>query len=134
VALLSFGVGFQQYGGAHMLLKFPLDRLDGAPFEDGAPLESRLLAGHPKFRTWTFEEAPDSKLFAGVWESTPGKWRIVYDEWEYCSIISGVSIVTRDGEAPTHFGAGDAFVIQPGFEGTWEVVETTRKLFVVRLG
>jgi uncharacterized cupin superfamily protein len=117
-----------------MLIKFPLDRLDELPCEDGAPLESRLLAGNPTFRTWTLEEAPDSKLFAGVWESSPGKWRIVYDEWEYCSIISGVSIVTRDGESPVRFGAGDAFVLQPGFEGTWEVVETTRKLFVVRLG
>ena len=117
-----------------MFVKLPLDRLDAMAFEDGAPLESRLLAGDPKFRTWTFEETPDSKLFAGVWESTPGKWRIVYDEWEYCSIISGVSVVTRDGAAPQRLVAGDAFIIQPGFEGTWEVVETTRKLFVVRLG
>jgi uncharacterized cupin superfamily protein len=44
-----------------------------------------------------------------------------------------VSVLTRDGEAPRQFAAGDAFVIQPGFEGTWEVVETTRKLFVIRL-
>jgi uncharacterized cupin superfamily protein len=116
-----------------MFVRFPLDRLDQMPFEAGAPLAERLLAGAPAFRTWTFEETPDSKVFAGVWESTPGKWRISYDEWEYCSILSGVSIVTRDGEAPQRVTAGDAFVIQPGFEGTWEVVETTRKLFVVRL-
>ncbi|NOT39584.1 MAG: cupin domain-containing protein [Alphaproteobacteria bacterium] len=103
------------------------------PFEAGGPLAERILAGAPVFRTWTFEEISDSKVFAGVWESTPGKWRIVYDEWEYCSILSGVSTITRDGEAPQRIGPGDAFVIQPGFEGTWEVVETTRKLFVIRL-
>jgi uncharacterized cupin superfamily protein len=28
---------------------------------------------------------------------------------------------------------GDSFVIRPGFNGLWEVVETTRKVFVVRL-
>ena len=112
---------------------FPLRELEEQPFEGGAPLRERLIAGSPSFRTWTFEESADGKLFAGVWESTPGAWRIVYDEWEYCSILSGVSIITRDGEAPRRVSAGDAFVIQPGFSGTWEVVETTRKLFVVRL-
>lgn len=115
------------------IVSFPLDRLESEPFEAAAPSPERVIFGTPAFRTWTFEESADGKTFAGVWESTPGMWRIAYDEWEYCSIVSGVSIITRDGEAPRRFGAGDAFVIQPGFTGTWEVVETTRKLFVVRL-
>ncbi|MBP6011235.1 MAG: cupin domain-containing protein [Alphaproteobacteria bacterium] len=114
-------------------IRFPLDELESRPFEAGAPKAERLIAGAPRFRTWTFEESADGKLFAGVWESTPGKWRIVYDEWEYCSILSGVSVITRDGEAPQRVQAGDTFVLQPGFEGAWEVAETTRKLFVVRL-
>jgi len=29
--------------------------------------------------------------------------------------------------------AGDSFVLRPGFRGTWEVVETTRKDFVIRI-
>ena len=116
-----------------MFVPFPLNELETRPFESGAPAAERLIAGAPQFRTWTFDEASDGKLFAGVWESTPGKWRIVYDEWEYCSILSGVSIITRDGEAPRRVAAGDVFVLQPGFAGTWEVVQTTRKLFVVRL-
>jgi len=115
------------------LVRFPLGELERLPFEVGAPAHERIVSGAPAFRTWTFEESADGKTFAGVWESTPGKWRIVYDEWEYCSILSGVSIVTREGEAAQRVGAGDAFVLQPGFVGTWEVVETTRKLFVVRL-
>jgi uncharacterized cupin superfamily protein len=28
---------------------------------------------------------------------------------------------------------GDHLVIEPGFSGTWQVVETTRKSFVIRL-
>lgn len=116
-----------------MFTSFPIHRLEDMPFEAGAPLAERLVSGAPRFRTWTFEETPDSKVFAGVWESTPGTWRISYDEWEFCSILSGVSVVTRDGDVPRRVAAGDTFVIQPGFEGTWEVVETTRKLFVIRL-
>jgi hypothetical protein len=29
--------------------------------------------------------------------------------------------------------SGDAFIIEPGFRGWWETVETTRKIFVIRL-
>jgi uncharacterized cupin superfamily protein len=115
------------------LLRFPLTELETASFETGSPDASRVLSGHPVFRTWTVDARDDDTLFSGVWESTPGKWRIVYDEWEFCSILSGRSIVTRDGEAPEVFGPGDSFIIEPGFTGTWEVVSTTRKLFVVRL-
>jgi len=34
--------------------------------------------------------------------ATPGIWRIVYSEWEYCEMLDGVSIVTAaDGAART---------------------------------
>ena len=71
-------------------------------------------------------------IYAGIWESTPGKWRISYDEWEFCHILSGVSIITEDGGEARSVRAGDSFVIRPGFRGTWEVVETTRKEYVIR--
>ncbi|WP_296741716.1 cupin domain-containing protein, partial [Mesorhizobium sp.] len=59
--------------------------------EAGAPAPDRLISGDPKFGTWNVEER-DGGLYAGIWESTPGKWRIVYDEWEFCHILSGVSV------------------------------------------
>ena len=115
------------------LAAFPLDRLDSEPFEAGAPAADRILEGAPRTRTWTFSESADGKTFAGVWEATPGAWRIAYDEWEYCCILSGVSEIMRDGAPPVRVAAGDHFVIEPGFTGVWRVVETTRKSFVVRL-
>jgi uncharacterized protein len=99
--------------------------------EDGAPAPDRLIAGSPRFRTWNVEEADG--LFAGLWEATPGKWRILYEEWEFCHILSGVSILTEDGGTARTVRAGDAFVLRPGFAGTWEVVETTVKEYVIRL-
>jgi uncharacterized cupin superfamily protein len=101
-------------------------------YEDGAPPPDRVLSGDPQFRTWSIDEQPGD-LYAGIWESTPGKWAIVYDEWEYCRILSGVSILTEDGGASRTVKAGDSFILRPGFRGTWEVVETTRKEYVVRL-
>lgn len=104
----------------------------GVEPETGAPAADRLLAGEPRFTTWTVDEAPGG-LYAGIWEATPGKWRIAYDEWEFCRILSGVSVVTQDGGAPRTVRAGDSFILKPGFSGTWEVLETTRKDYVVRL-
>ncbi|MBB3591654.1 hypothetical protein FHX08_001998 [Rhizobium sp. BK529] len=100
--------------------------------ELGAPAAERIISGDPQFRTWNLEEA-EGGLYAGIWEATPGKWRIVYEEWEYFSILSGHSIVTEDGGEPIHLKAGDRLILRPGFKGTWEVVETTRKDYVVRL-
>ena len=114
-------------------IPFPLADLENQPFEAGAPAADRLLEGAPETRTWIVNESADGKTFAGVWESTEGAWRIAYDEWEYCCILSGVSEIVRDGEPPVRVAAGDQFVIEPGFTGVWRVIETTRKSFVVRL-
>ena len=105
--------------------------LDAAPAETGAPAPDRLIAGNPEFTTWNVEDRDG--LYCGIWRSTPGKWRIVYDEWEYCHILEGHSILTEDGGEPRHIRAGDSFILRPGFTGTWEVVETTTKDYVIRL-
>ncbi len=111
-----------------------LIKLDGAAVapEFSAPARERIISGEPKFTTWNIEEQPGG-VYAGVWESTPGKWRIQYDEWEYCRILSGVSVVTDADGALYRIAAGDSFIIRPGFRGTWEVIETTRKEYVIRL-
>lgn len=100
--------------------------------EQGAPTEGRLISGNPKFRTWNVEER-DGGLYAGIWEATPGKWRIEYDEWEFCHILSGVSVIAEDGGEARTVKAGDSFILRPGFKGSWEVLETTRKEYVIKL-
>ncbi|MBZ9808337.1 cupin domain-containing protein [Mesorhizobium sp. ESP-6-2] len=105
---------------------------DSVDAEEGAPARDRLISGDPKFRTWNVEER-EGGLYAGIWESTPGKWRIVYDEWEFCHILSGVSVIEEEGGEARTVRAGDSFVLRPGFKGSWEVLETTRKEYVIRL-
>jgi uncharacterized cupin superfamily protein len=100
------------------------------PAEIGGPAPDRLVSGTPVFTTWNLYEADG--LYCGIWESTPGKWRIAYEEWEYCRILSGVSVITGTQDDPVTVKAGDSFMIPPGFEGTWEVLETTRKDYVIR--
>lgn len=100
------------------------------PGETGAPAADRLISGSPVFTTWNCEERED-RLFAGVWQSTPGKWRIAYEEWEFFHILCGVSIVTGDDGTQFRLAAGDNLILRPGFSGTWEVIETTRKEYVI---
>ena len=105
---------------------------------DAAGAELRVLGPNPN----TTEGDPvelclvlhsDEAMETGIWESTPGKWRIEYDEWEFCHILSGVSVISEDsGEART-VRAGDSFVLRPGFKGSGEVLETTRKEYVIRV-
>jgi uncharacterized cupin superfamily protein len=99
----------------------------------GSIEKEKVIAGNPQTKVWNFEESPDGKLFAGVWEASPGKWRVSYDEWEYCQVESGHSVVTDEKGQATVLKAGDSLILRPGFQGTWEVVETTRKTYVIRL-
>ena len=114
-------------------IRFPLPDLESLSSEPGSPAADRIVSGSPVFRTWMFDARDDDTLFSGVWEPSPGKWRIAYDEWEFCSILSGRSVITHVDGHEMHVSAGDAFIIEPGFSGWWEVLETTRKTFVVRL-
>jgi hypothetical protein len=102
-----------------------------AEAETERPAPEKLVSGDPVFTTWNLEERDG--LYCGIWQSTPGKWRIAYDEWEFCHILEGVSVITEDGGAARTVRAGDSFILRPGFTGTWEVLETTRKEYVIRL-
>ncbi len=101
--------------------------------EQDAPPPDRVEAGSPRTTTWVASESADGKVIAGLWEATPGRWRVEYDEWESCTVLSGLSIVRGDDGEERTVRAGDSFVIEPGFKGSWEVVETTRKVFTVKL-
>lgn len=106
--------------------------IEGVVPEHEAPAPDRVIAGAPRFTVWPVEEAPGG-LHAGVWEATPGKWRVACDEWEYCRILAGVSVIVGEDGTERTVRAGDSFILRPGFRGTWEVVETTRKEYVLRL-
>ena len=104
---------------------------DGLVAETSRPDPSRRLSGDPVHTTWALEDRDG--LCCGLWQSTPGAWRVSYAEWEYCRIISGLSILHEDGAPSVTLRPGDSVVIRPGFTGSWEVVETTLKDYVIRL-
>jgi uncharacterized cupin superfamily protein len=99
------------------------------PAETSVP--GNIVSGSPSTRLQNYFTDRTGQFFSGVWESTPGKWRVSYSESEFCAILAGRAILTgADGKAE-EFKAGDAFVIPSGFEGTWETVEPLRKWYAI---
>lgn len=95
------------------------------------PDPARVIAGDPVHTTWNIEDT--NGLYCGLWQSTPGIWRVSYAEWEYFRILEGHSVLTDAAGTVTDLRPGDSVILRPGFEGTWEVVETTLKDYVIRL-
>lgn len=92
---------------------------------------TRILRGNPLQRTWHHFTSDDGKFFAGIWEADPGCWTINYTENEFCQILAGRSIL-RDGEGnEMEVSSGDNFTIPAGFFGEWDVIETTKKIYVI---
>lgn len=103
---------------------------EGVTPETSRPDPAKVVKGDPVHTTWNIEEIDG--LYAGLWQSTPGAWRVSYAEWEYVHILQGHSILTDAAGEATHLRAGDSYIIRPGFEGIWEAVETTLKDYVIR--
>jgi len=103
---------------------------DGIIPEISRPDAAKVIAGDPVHTTWNIDDIDG--LYCGLWQSTPGTWRVAYDEWEYIRILDGHSILTDATGHPTHLRAGDSYIIRPGFSGTWQVLETTLKDYVIR--
>jgi uncharacterized cupin superfamily protein len=112
-----------------MTTLLPVTR-DGVAPELSRPDPARVVSGDPVHTTWNIED--DGGLYCGLWQSTPGAWRVDYAEWEYIRILSGVSVLTAEDGSSVTLRAGDSWIIRPGFRGVWTVVETTLKDYVIR--
>lgn len=107
---------------------FAEERAEFSEFDTPA---DKCLRGRPRQRTWNHFTSADGRFFAGVWEAEPGCWKIHYAENEYCQILAGRSVLRDTSGEEYPLNAGDHFVIPAGFEGEWEVLETTRKVYAI---
>ncbi|MEI4472646.1 cupin domain-containing protein [Frigidibacter sp. MR17.24] len=106
-----------------------IDRSTLVPEVD-RPEAERVLDGDPVHTTWLAEERDD--FWSGMWQTTPGTWRVNFTEWEFIHVHSGLSILTDEDGVETRLSAGTSVIIRPGFKGTWTCIETTLKDFVIR--
>jgi uncharacterized cupin superfamily protein len=104
---------------------------DAAEITRSKPAAERLLAGDPAQVARNYFSDSSGRFFAGLWESTPGKWRVSYSENEFCHITRGKVRIQHESGRTWTFGVGASFVVPAGFNGVWEVLEPTAKLYVI---
>jgi uncharacterized protein len=113
--------------GMNFLAKVARDGIVGVV---DRPAPAKVISGDPVHTTWNIEDADG--LYCGLWQSTPGKWQVDFAEWEYVHIHAGVNVLTDEAGHAVTLRAGDSHIIRVGFRGTWEVLETTLKDYVIR--
>ena len=101
------------------------------PPEHSAPAPDKVIAGNPRQQIWNAFSDPEGRFHVGRWASTEGIWRINYTERELCHLLTGVVRLTDDSGQHRVYRAGDTFMIDKGYSGTWEVVEACSKVYAI---
>ncbi len=79
----------------------------------------------------TFFRSDDGSMEIGIWECTPGRFTADRSQSsETCHIISGKVQMRHAGGEVQLLGPGDLLVLPLGWKGEWQILETTRKLYI----
>ena len=102
------------------------------------PIESDLdgwkkIKGHPTMKTWIEYTSEDGSMISGWWAATPGTYHATYAAPEFVHMIEGEITITPDGGQPVTVKAGDAFVVEADFKGTWTIEKEVFKHFSIKL-
>tara|TARA_R110002111_G_scaffold44689_4_gene81322 strand:+ start:3286 stop:3651 length:366 start_codon:yes stop_codon:yes gene_type:complete len=101
------------------------DDLDGWIAVDGKPKAT--------MKTWIQHTSNDGSIISGTWHATVGFWHTTYAAYEFVHLIEGRITITPDGGESQTFGPGDAFTVDVGFKGVWEIKEPVKKHFVIKI-
>ena len=93
----------------------------------------KVTEGSPIMKTWILHTNNDETMISGYWEATPGTYHAIYKEYEFVHLLEGHIIITPDDGDPVSVKAGDTFVVESNFSGTWQIIEDVRKYFDVKL-
>src|ERR1700722_16508441 len=111
------------------IISFPAAPLADAAWE---PVEQeKLVSGQPKRAYKSLYSSRSDEFHTGIYECTPGKWRVAYSEDECCTLIEGKLKLTSEQGEVQEFQAPASFLIPSGYAGTWEALTRLRKFFVI---
>ena len=89
-----------------------------------------VVEGKPSMRTQILHTNKEKTMISGIWEATEGTYHATYSAYEFVHIITGKIIITPDdGTSAITVKAGDSFVVESDFKGTWKIVEKVIKHF-----
>ena len=91
------------------------DALDGASHSTG-----RLL-----------HKGPDNIPETGIWDCTPGRWRLSVPRDEFCHFVSGRAQYRSDDGEVIDVAAGTCVLFPAGWTGEAEIYETIRNIYML---
>lgn len=98
---------------------------------DWGPVASPLR-GLSRTRGTLLHKGPGGSPEAGLWECTPGAWACRVERDEFCHFLSGRCVYTHESGERTEICGGDTAFFPSGWNGTCEVLETVRKVYLIR--
>jgi len=97
------------------------------------PAAERRVHGNPWRTTWNHYTNDSAEVFAGVWHSEAGSWRIAMGptEDEFFFVVAGrCRLIDAAGKA-VGAGPGESLLIPAGFSGVFEVLEPMTKHYMI---
>lgn len=91
------------------------------------------IEGNPTMKTWVQHTSIDGSVISGTWEASLGTWHASYKFYEFVHLIEGQITITPDDKPAVTLRAGDGFVVEPGFRGTWAIEKPVKKHFCIKL-
>ena len=91
-----------------------------------------VVSGTPTMKTYVQHTSADGSMVSGYWEATRGTYRAIYTGFEFVHLLAGRVVITPDGGEPVEMSAGCAFIVEPGFTGTWDIKEPVAKHFTAQ--
>jgi uncharacterized cupin superfamily protein len=110
-------------------ITYPITKMEDTEWGPVAP--EKVLSGMPRCTYKILYTDPSKEFYTGVYECSPGKWRVHYEEDEFCALHEGhVRITTADG-LMYEFKAPECYTLPAGFDGTFEALTYVRKYFAI---
>jgi uncharacterized cupin superfamily protein len=94
--------------------------------------ETPKTVGEPicRLRGITITEKEDGSE-AGIWECTPGRFIREVMHAELTTFLAGRCIFHPENGEPIEINAGDVLFFPENSRGTWEIIETVRKAYLM---
>lgn len=97
--------------------------------DDWGPVPKPISEQVSQLRGLIINENPDGSE-AGIWECTPGTWTRLVMDAEISTFFAGHALFHPKNGETVEIKAGDTVYFDNNSEGTWEVLETTRKAYL----
>lgn len=111
------------------IVTYPTTKMHDTEWIPVAP--EKVVAGAPRSTYKILYASPSGEFYTGVYECSPGKWRVHYAEDEFSTLHEGHVRLTPDDGETQDFKAPDSFTVTSGFRGLWEAVTYVRRYFVI---